>query len=101
MQLLSLERPWNMQVMEMLSHVNKRLQGQKAIKLPLTALLDQYLNPKASPMTRNFALVYVENAFNREQPAQRFAAVRHHTQLPCERDTLACWHDSSSGRHGL
>lgn len=64
------------QVMEMLAHVNKRLQGQKGIRLPLGALLELFLNPQASPMTRNFALVYVETAFKRVSPEERFLAVR-------------------------
>ena len=59
----------------MLSHVNKRLQGQDSIKLPLTALLDLFLKPDAPPLTRNFALVYVETAFKRASPEERFAVV--------------------------
>ena len=64
-----------LQVLEMLSHVNKRLQGQDNIKLPLKALLDLFLKPDAPPLTRNFALVYVETAFKRASPEERSGVV--------------------------
>lgn len=53
------------QVLEILSHVNKRVKHQLEIGLPLLALWKLYTDPVASPMVRNFAIVYVEMAFER------------------------------------
>ena len=64
--------------MEMLAHVNKRLQGQQSIKLPLNALLQLFQSPTATPMTRNFALVYVEMAFKRASAAEKYEVVTFH-----------------------
>ena len=63
-------------VLEMLSHVNKRLQGSTTLKLPLEQLVDLFLKPTSSPLTRNFALVYVETAFKRASAEERLAVVR-------------------------
>ena len=63
------------QVLELLSHVNKRVQGQKDIKLPLGPLLDLFKDPGSAAMTQNFALVYVEMAFTRASPLERFELV--------------------------
>lgn len=53
------------QVLEILSHVNKRVKHQHEIGLPLLALWKLYTDPAAAPMVRNFAIVYVEMAFER------------------------------------
>lgn len=53
------------QVLEILSHVNKRVKHQHEIGLPLLSLWKLYTDPAASPMVRNFAIVYVEMAFER------------------------------------
>jgi proteasome component ECM29 len=53
------------QVMEILTHINKRVKDQVSIKLPLIDLLKLYQSPDAVPMVRNFAIVYIEMAFER------------------------------------
>ncbi len=64
-----------MQVLEMLSHVNKRVRGHDQIKLPLDALLDLYLSDASAPLVKNFAVVYVEMAMDRSMQEQQAAAV--------------------------
>jgi proteasome component ECM29 len=51
--------------MEILTHINKRVKDQVSIKLPLIDLLKLYQSPDAVPMVRNFAIVYIEMAFER------------------------------------
>lgn len=63
------------QVLEMLSHVNKRVRGHDQIKLPLDALLDLYLTDASAPLVKNFAIVYVEMAMERSTEDQQAAAV--------------------------
>lgn len=53
------------QVLEILSHVNKRVKHQHEIGLPLLSLWKLYTDSAAYPMVRNFAIVYVEMAFER------------------------------------
>lgn len=53
------------QVMEMLSHINKRVKDQASIKLPLKELLALYQSPDLVSMVKNFALVYIEMAIDR------------------------------------
>lgn len=60
----------------MLSHINKRVKGHPGIGLPLAELVALHQRPGAAPMTRNFALVYVEMAFGRATPDARLAVVR-------------------------
>ena len=55
--------------------MNKRVRGHAAIALPLPALVALYGSASAAVMVRNFALVYVEMAFERAQPAERHAVV--------------------------
>lgn len=64
-----------MQVLEILSHVNKRIKGHNDIKLPLEDLVDLYRSASL-PLVRNFALVYVEMAFNRTDSKTRLGVVR-------------------------
>lgn len=64
-----------MQVLEMLSHVNKRVRGHDQIKLPLDALLDLYLADTSALLVKNFAVVYVEMAMDRSTQEQQAAAV--------------------------
>ena len=51
--------------MEILSHVNKRVKHQMDIGLPLLELRKMYREESASPMVRNFCIVYIEMAFQR------------------------------------
>ncbi|CAK0785632.1 hypothetical protein CVIRNUC_008843 [Coccomyxa viridis] len=61
-------------VLELLSHVNKRVKGHDEIKLPLLPLLEVYNRSDAPPLVRNFSLVYVEMAFERASPEDRLEA---------------------------
>ena len=63
-------------MLEILSHVNKRVRGHASIKMPLDALLALYAEPSSAPLVRNFALVYLEIAFERASEEARLAVVR-------------------------
>ncbi|KAE9606271.1 putative proteasome component Ecm29 [Lupinus albus] len=52
-------------VLEILSHVNKRVKLQPDIGLPLSELWKLYSESGAAPMIRNFCIVYIEMAFQR------------------------------------
>lgn len=59
--------PVRNKVIEILSHVNKRVKHQLDIGLPLSELWNLYIEPNAAPMVKNFCIVYVEMAFERVQ----------------------------------
>ncbi|XP_059624994.1 uncharacterized protein LOC132268214 [Cornus florida] len=52
-------------VIEILSHVNKRVKHQPEIGLPLSELWKLYVEANAAPMVKNFCIVYIEMAFER------------------------------------
>jgi proteasome component ECM29 len=52
-----------------------RLKAQPGMKLPLADLTTLYVNLERPPMVRNFALVYVEQAFERATPEDRAAQI--------------------------
>ncbi|KAK9795879.1 hypothetical protein WJX73_005986 [Symbiochloris irregularis] len=52
-------------VLEILSHVNKRVKERPSIKLPLRDLLQLATGTENSPLVRNFGVVYSEMAFDR------------------------------------
>ncbi|XP_061372568.1 uncharacterized protein LOC133315038 [Gastrolobium bilobum] len=52
-------------VLEILSHVNKRVKLQPDIGLPLSELWKLYSESGATPIIRNFCVVYIEMAFQR------------------------------------
>ncbi|XLS83942.1 hypothetical protein HN51_034108, partial [Arachis hypogaea] len=52
-------------VLEILSHVNKRVKLQPDIGLPLSELWELYSESGATPIIRNFCIVYIEMAFQR------------------------------------
>ncbi|CAJ1971239.1 unnamed protein product [Sphenostylis stenocarpa] len=52
-------------VLEILSHVNKRVKLQPQIGLPLSDLWKLYFDSGAVPIIRNFCIVYIEMAFQR------------------------------------
>ncbi|KAJ3681025.1 hypothetical protein LUZ60_015514 [Juncus effusus] len=52
-------------VMEMLTHVNKRVKHRPEIGLPMLDLWKLYCEANISPMVRNFCIVYIEMAFER------------------------------------
>nr|KYP73231.1 Proteasome-associated protein ECM29 isogeny [Cajanus cajan] len=57
--------PVRNKVLEILSHVNKRVKLQQHIGLPLSALWKLYSESGAVPIIRNFCIVYIEMAFQR------------------------------------
>ncbi|KAI3523966.1 hypothetical protein L1887_02516 [Cichorium endivia] len=64
----SLSRPSSAvrtKVMEILSHVNKRVKHQQDIGLPLEELWELYMEANTAPMVRNFCIVYIEMALDR------------------------------------
>lgn len=67
----------SLQVMEMLSHINKRVKAAPSIRLPFNSLLDLYCSPeaKAAPLVFNFSMVYSEMAFHRLTPDEKQRAV--------------------------
>lgn len=69
-----------MQVLEILTHVNKRIKGHASMQLPLKPLLDVYANA-ASGMVKNFAIVYIEMAMERCPMADRELLVSLHKSL--------------------
>ncbi|KAK1280870.1 hypothetical protein QJS04_geneDACA015003 [Acorus gramineus] len=52
-------------VMEILTHVNKRVKHQPEIGLPFTELWKIYSDANAALIVRNFCMVYIEMAFER------------------------------------
>ncbi|XP_068658632.1 uncharacterized protein [Aristolochia californica] len=58
-------------VMEILSHVNKRVKHQIEIRLPLAELWNLYIESNALSMVRNFCIVYIEMAFDRLLPEEK------------------------------
>ncbi|KAL9272177.1 Proteasome adapter and scaffold protein ECM29-like protein [Drosera capensis] len=52
-------------VLEILSHVNKRVKHEPQIGLPLSELWSMYMDVNAAPMVKNFCIVYIEMAFDR------------------------------------
>ncbi|KAE9462121.1 hypothetical protein C3L33_05969, partial [Rhododendron williamsianum] len=53
------------EVIEILSHVNKRVKHQPDIGLPLSELWKLYMETQSTPMVKNFCIVYIEMAFER------------------------------------
>ncbi|KAL4027472.1 hypothetical protein IC575_010638 [Cucumis melo] len=58
-------------VLEILSHVNKRVKHQSHIGLPLLELWNIYLEANSTSMVRNFCIVYIEMAFDRLGPKEK------------------------------
>ncbi|XP_058196346.1 uncharacterized protein LOC131312529 isoform X1 [Rhododendron vialii] len=52
-------------VIEILSHVNKRVKHQPDIGLPLSELWKLYMETQSTLMVKNFCIVYIEMAFER------------------------------------
>ncbi|CAN6443404.1 unnamed protein product [Victoria cruziana] len=52
-------------VMEILTHLNKRVKHQKSIRLPLLELWKEYVEVGAALIVRNFCMIYIEMAFDR------------------------------------
>lgn len=80
-------------MLEILSHVNKRVRGHASIKMPLDPLLALYAEPSSAPLVRNFALVYLEMAYERATEEAKLAVVRSErlaSALPCETAWCCC-----------
>ncbi|KAK4856778.1 hypothetical protein QYF36_021086 [Acer negundo] len=60
-------------VLEILSHVNKRVKHQPEIRLPLAELWKMYTDANAAPMVKNFCIVYIEMAFDHAQLKEKEA----------------------------
>ncbi|CAK9147572.1 unnamed protein product [Ilex paraguariensis] len=58
-------------VIEILSHVNKRVKHQPEIGLPLSDLWNLYMEANATPMVKNFCIVYIEMAFERAHKEEK------------------------------
>ncbi|XP_031477538.1 uncharacterized protein LOC116248548 isoform X3 [Nymphaea colorata] len=52
-------------VMEILTHLNKRVKHQKSIRLPVMELWKEYVEVGAALIVRNFCMIYIEMAFDR------------------------------------
>lgn len=57
-------------VMEILSHINKRVKATTIIKLPFEALLNQFTNDQVSTFVKNFTLIYLEMSALRLSPEE-------------------------------
>jgi proteasome component ECM29 len=57
-------------VMEILSHVNKRVKANPNIRLPFEPLLNQFTDDKVSTFVKNFTLIYLEMSANRLTPEE-------------------------------
>lgn len=53
------------QVMVVLSHINKRVKTNLAIKLPFDALLTQFTDEKVNTFVKNFTVIYLDMAVKR------------------------------------
>ncbi|KAI7981439.1 Kinesin-like protein KIN-14C [Camellia lanceoleosa] len=59
------------EVIEILSHVNKRVKHQPEIGLPLSELWKFYMEAHSAPMVKNFCIVYIEMAFERSSVKEK------------------------------
>ncbi|KAL8545025.1 hypothetical protein ACS0TY_005289 [Phlomoides rotata] len=58
-------------VIEILTHVNKRVKHQPVIGLPLSDLWKLYVESSSAPMVRNFCIMYIEMAVDRVQMEEK------------------------------
>jgi hypothetical protein len=56
------------QVLSVLTHINKRVKAQQSVKLPLGGLLEQYLSLETPQIVKNINIIYLEMAFERSLP---------------------------------
>lgn len=71
----------SLQTMELLTHVNRRLEALPDLKLPLVALLEVLSSPETAPLTRNVTLTYLDQAFMRAPAVQQFEQVGNVSQV--------------------
>lgn len=64
-------------MLQILSHVNKRIDGNKEIVLPLESLVEvlKEADQLNHALMKNLTLVYVENAFQNSDPMHCLQAV--------------------------
>ncbi|CAH1774881.1 unnamed protein product [Owenia fusiformis] len=62
-------------VMELLTHINKRVKSRPKIQLPVDDLLKQYMSPDATAFITNFTILYVKMGVSRLPPEQQGALV--------------------------
>ncbi|UYV76052.1 KIAA0368 [Cordylochernes scorpioides] len=60
-------------VLELLSHVSKRVKSRPAVKLPVDALLTTLQDPQSGAFVTNFSLVYIRLGVPRLSPEKRAA----------------------------
>ncbi|KAJ1537143.1 hypothetical protein HK096_003471, partial [Nowakowskiella sp. JEL0078] len=52
-------------VTEICTHINRRLKSSPAVKIPVKAILDQFIIPTSTNLLRNFSLIYLDMGFMR------------------------------------
>lgn len=65
----------HLQVVEVLTHIKRRITSRPKIKLPVEVLLEQYLQGKDSPILQNFTLIFIQMGFPRLSLEERSALV--------------------------
>ncbi|KAL6070848.1 proteasome component M29, variant 2 [Balamuthia mandrillaris] len=58
-------------VLEVLSHVSKRIKAHEEIRLPLVDLAQQYQDENTPSSVKNFSIIYLEHAFNRASSEEK------------------------------
>ncbi|KAK3816198.1 MAG: proteasome stabiliser-domain-containing protein [Benniella sp.] len=61
-------------VIGILTHINKRVRPKPSIKLPVTALLQQF-STSSSLLVKNFALIYIEMGYERLPSEEKLSAL--------------------------
>ncbi|EGG17121.1 dynamin B [Cavenderia fasciculata] len=81
-------------VLEVLSNVNKRTMFAPDLEYPLDALIELYHRPTSSLLVKNFAIVYVEKAFNTLAKEKRStyltSIITNISQLPSQHQDIFC-----------
>ncbi|KAI8875721.1 ARM repeat-containing protein, partial [Backusella circina FSU 941] len=65
LKLASTQEASKRKVMEILSHINKRVKTNPSIKLPFESLLNQLTDEKVTAFVKNFTLIYLEMSVQR------------------------------------
>lgn len=73
------------QVLEILSHVNKRVKHQPEIGLPLSDLWRIYTEANAVSIVKNFCILYIEMAFERTDVKVRYCSMVSEVSLENEK----------------
>uniref|UniRef100_A0A0A1X9L8 Proteasome-associated protein ECM29 homolog n=1 Tax=Zeugodacus cucurbitae TaxID=28588 RepID=A0A0A1X9L8_ZEUCU len=62
-------------VVEVLTHIKRRVTSRPLVQIPVEALLDQYSNAGNSPFLLNFAIIFITMGFPRLSIEQQSALV--------------------------